>query len=407
MKFLLVNKFFFRNGGSEACFFDTARLLESKGHEVAFVAMDDPRNEPGDGRLHLVSHVDFSSAQPLRERVRAAARMLYSREARAVMDAAIRRERPDVALLHNVYHQLSPSILEPLARHGVPALLTLHDYKVVCPVYTLSCRGEPCRRCSGRAFHRCARHRCSRGSLSASVLAAAEMTLHHRILDVYRRVDTFVCPSRFLMETVRAMGFGKRLALLPNFVDAAAIRPREGVGDGSLVYVGRLTPEKGVRTLLRAMEGVPAPCRIIGDGPLREELEDEAQRRGLDNVAFLGHLPFPEVAEHVSRARAAVVPSEWYENSPRSVLEAFALGTPVIGARIGGIPELVRDGETGWLFRPGDADDLRRAILSSLAEADTVGAVAAQARTTVEQVFDPETHYAGLMALCRAALERT
>lgn len=406
MRFLLVNKFLFRNGGSEACLFDTARLLASKGHEVAFMAMDHPRNESGRGSVHLVSHVDFAPAQPVRARVRAAARMLYSREARTVMEEAIRRERPDVALLHNVYHQLSPSILAPLRRHGVPALMTLHDYKVVCPVYTLSSRGQPCHRCRDRAFHWCALRRCSRGSTAASLLAAAEMTLHHRVLDLYGGVDTFVCPSRFLMDTVAGMGFDRRLALLPNFVEAAGLRPRPGQDDGSVVYVGRLTPEKGVRTLILAMEGVPAPCRIIGDGPLREELEDEARRRGLDRVEFLGHLPFADVAERVSRARIAVLPSEWYENSPRSVLEAFALGTPVIGARIGGIPEMVRDGETGWLFRPGDVGDLRRALLSSLAEGDRVAEMGARARRTVEEVFDPETHYRGLMALCERAAGR-
>ncbi len=405
MKILLVNKFLFRSGGSEACLFDGARLLKERGHRVAYLSMQHPRNTPGDDPAYLVSHVDFNSVAGVR-RAAAAGRVLYSREARALMKHVIRVERPDIALLHNIYHQLSPSILSPLRKAGIPALMTLHDYKMVCPVYTLFSGGRPCERCRNGAYWWCVAKRCSKGSLSASLLAAVEMLLHHRVLDSYRSIAGFLSPSRFLMDKLHEMGFSKPLHHVPNFIDARDLAPRPGGDEGLFVYFGRLTPEKGLRTLIAAMAGVPGTCHIIGDGPLGEELRGMAAEMGLSNVLFFPHLPFSELACRVRRATAVVLPSEWYENSPRSVLEAFALGKAVIGSRIGGIPELVQDGVTGFTFAPGAVDGLRRALLSSLAQQARVAEMGRNARRLVEMEFGPDAYYERLMALFQQALGR-
>ena len=406
MNILIVNKFFFPNGGAEACMFDAARELKRRGHRVSYVSMSDPRNQASEDPAYFVSRVDFGAPQGPLEALRAAGRVLWSREARVVTERAIREQRPDVALLHNIYHQLSPSILGPLKRHRVPVLLTLHDYKMTCPVYTHFTAGKPCERCRNGAYFWCAAKRCSKGSLAGSLLAAAEMTLHHRVLDVYDSVDTFISPSRFLMAKLAEMGFSKPVEYVPNFIDVHALEPHPAGGDDVFVYFGRLTPEKGLHSLIAAMEGVPGSCHIIGDGPLRDELRDLVASKGLRNVFFTPHLPFLELAAQVRRATAVVLPSEWYENSPRSVLEAFALGKPVVGARSGGIPELVEDGVTGYTFAPGDAADLRRALLSSLSDKAKVAAMGARARRLVERVHGPDDYCDRLMVLCRRALER-
>jgi glycosyltransferase involved in cell wall biosynthesis len=406
MKILIVNKFFFPNGGAEACMFDAARELKQRGHHVAYLSMSHPRNQESEDPAYFVSRVDFGAPQGLLGTLRAAARVLHSREARALMERVIGEQRPDVALLHNIYHQLSPSILGPLKRHRVPALLTLHDYKMVCPVYTLFTAGRPCDRCRNGAYYWCVAKRCSKGSLAGSLLAAAEMTLHHRVLDSYGSVDTFISPSRFLMGKLVEMGFLKPLEYLPNFIDVQALEPYPTGEDNAFVYFGRLTPEKGLRTLIAAMEGVPGSCHIIGDGPLRDKLRGLVADRGLRNVFFTPHVPFSELVARVRRATAVVLPSEWYENSPRSVLEAFALGKPVVGARSGGIPELVEDGVTGYTFAPGDAADLRRVLLSSLSDKAKVAAMGAQARRLVEQAHGPDAYCDRLEFLCRRALER-
>lgn len=406
MKILLVNKFFFLNGGSEACMFDGARLLKERGHQVAFLSMAHPRNVAAEDPAYFVSHVDFKAPCGPGAKARNAARMLYSLEAKALMEEVIAKERPDVALLHNVYHQLSPSILGPLRRHRIPALMTLHDYKMVCPVYTLFSGGAPCERCRGGRFYWCAAKRCSTGSRVASILASAEMYLHHTLLDLYSGVTAFISPSRFLAEKLPAMGFTGSIHHIPNFLDVRGLDPGSRCEEDSFVYFGRLTPEKGLATLIAAMEGVPATCRIIGDGPIGGELRRMAAERGLGNVVFTGHLAFEHLAESVHRACAVVLPSEWHENSPRSVLEAFALGKPVIGARSGGIPELVRDGDTGLTFRPGDVTELRDALLSLLSHRARVAVMGANARRLVEREHSPEAHYERLMALCGSVMER-
>jgi len=405
MKILLVNKFFFLNGGSEACMFDGARLLKERGHGVAFLSMAHPRNIVTDDPAYFVSHVDFNELRGPVTKARAAARMLWSREAKALMEEVIRKERPDIALLHNVYHQLSPSILSPLERHRVPALMVLHDYKMVCPVYTLFSGGRPCELCSNRRFSRCVSKRCSRGSFTGSLMAATEMTLHHRVFDAYRAVTAFISPSRFLADKLPQMGFSRPVHHIPNFIDARNLRPQPAGEERSVLYFGRLTREKGLRTLLEAVDGLPGTCHVIGDGPSACELRRMASERHLENVVFTGHLPFDELANRVRRARAVVLPSEWYENAPRSVLEAFALGKPVIGARRGGIPELIEDGVTGWTFEAGDAADLRRALVLALSNADKVEAMGRNARRSAEQRFGPDLYYERLMAICRTALE--
>ncbi len=405
MKILLVNKFLFLHGGSEACLFDGARLLKERGHRVVFFSMHHPRNIATGDPTYLLSSVDFESTGT-GARARAAARVLYSLEARALMERVVREERPDVALLHNVYHQLSPSILAPLRRHGVPVFMTLHDYKLVCPVYTLFRGGGPCERCRKRAFYWCALKRCNKGSLAKSVLSTAEMYLHHSLLHLYRGVTAFISPSRFLAAKLTNMGFTGTLHHVPHFLDVRGLDPQPDAREDEFVYFGRLTPEKGLATLVAAMEGVPATCHVIGDGPSQGSLEALVRKRGLANVRFTPHLPFPDLMERVRRAAAVVLPSGWYENSPRSVLEAFALGKPVVGANIGGIPELVRDGTTGLTFPPGDALALRAALLSLRSDRARVAEMGRNARRLVEEEHSPEAYYHRLMSLCRPAMER-
>jgi glycosyltransferase involved in cell wall biosynthesis len=402
MKMLIVNKFLFLNGGSEACMFDGARLLKERGHSVAFLAMADPRNVAVKDPVYLVSHVDFNRPDGVRGRARAAARMLYSFEARVRTEEAIRTERPDLALLHNVYHQLSPAVLEPLARHRIPAVMTLHDYKVVCPVYTLFTRGRPCERCRGGRYYWCAVRRCARGSRAASALAAAEAYLHRTILGSYERVAAFISPSRFLASKLEEMGFAGRVQHIPNFLDLRGVKAAPRNDGDTFAYVGRLTLEKGLKTLVAAMEGMPARCQIIGDGPLAGDLHAMVAARGMENVTFTGHLAGERLADGMRRARAIVLPSLWYENSPRSVIEAFALGKPVVGARVGGIPELVRDGDTGLTFSPGSVEELRGALLSLLGDEARVQAMGSNARRLVEREHGAALYYRRLMMLCRS-----
>ena len=406
MQVLLANKFFFEKGGAEKSLFETARLLQAHGHQTRFFAMRHARNLPCADARHFVSEVDYED-RSLRMRLKSGARMLYSLEAARKLAGLLDDARIDIAHLNNIYHQLSPSILRTLRRRGVPMVMSLRDYKVVCGSYQMLADDRPCEACRGGHHLQATLKRCVKDSLAASVLTTVEMTLHHRVLGLYGLVDVFISPSAFLKDKVRQMGFPGEVVHLPNFVGGLEqVLPQYGSAAPRLVYSGRLGREKGLATLVRAVKGLPLRLEIIGEGPMREPLEALARREGLDNVAFAGYLSGDALQDRVRAAAAVVVPSQWYENNPRSVIEAFALGKPVIGARIGGIPELVRHGDTGLTFTPGDVQALRGCIDELLAHPTRAADMGRRGRELVETELSPARHYAGLMQVYARAIGR-
>jgi len=403
---LLANKFFFEKGGAEKSLFETARLLQAHGHQTRFFAMRHARNLPCADARHFVSEVDYED-RSLRMRLKSGARMLYSLEAARKLSGLLDDARIDIAHLNNIYHQLSPSILRTLRRRGVPMVMSLRDYKVVCGSYQMLAHDRPCEACRGGHHLQATLKRCVKDSLAASVLTTVEMTLHHRVLGLYGLVDVFISPSAFLKDKVREMGFPGEVVHLPNFVGGLEqVLPQYGSAAPRLVYSGRLGREKGLATLVRAVKGLPLRLEIIGEGPERGPLEALVRQQGLDNVAFAGYLSGDALQERVRAAAAVVVPSQWYENNPRSVIEAFALGKPVIGARIGGIPELVRHGDTGLTFTPGDVQALRGCIDELLAHPARAADMGRRGRELVETELSPARHYAGLMQVYARAIGR-
>ena len=406
MKVLLINKFFYPRGGSETAMFLTAKVLEKHGHRVAFFSMAGENNLESPYKKYFLSAVDFEGARGLAVRLRAAGRVLYSFEARRKLETLLRDERPDIAHLHNIHHQISPSILHTLKKHGIPVVMTLHDYKVVCPTYNLFLRGRPCERCRNGRYYHCFLQKCSKDSRVKSLLNTVEMYLHHDLLGTRRLVDVYLSPSRFLADKAAEMGFKENIVLLPNALDLQEYRPASGPGQNRVVYFGRLAPEKGLWTLLRALGRSKVRCLIIGRGPLQKELEERARRDSLTNVSFSGYLQPVDLRRQVRNSRGVVIPSEWYENNPLSVLESFALGRPVIASRIGGLPELVKDGRTGWTFDPGDSEDLKDKMESLLASPARAAELGRRARRFVEQGYGADLYYRRLMAAYRTAQRR-
>jgi glycosyltransferase involved in cell wall biosynthesis len=401
---LLANKFFFEKGGAEKSLFETARLLQDKGHQTRFFSMQHFRNRPSPDARHFVSEVDYEDPS-LAMKLKSGARMLYSFEAARKLSALLDNSRIDVAHLNNIYHQISPSILRTLRQRGIPMVMSLRDYKVVCGSYQMLSQDQPCEACRGGRYLQATVKRCVKDSLAASLLTSLEMFLHHRVLNLYGLVDVFISPSAFLRDKVREMGFAGRVVHLPNFVCGIAnVVPRFGSAQPRLVYCGRLGREKGLATLIRAVKGLPVSLEIIGEGPMRAPLEALAQQEAISNVDFAGYMSGTRLDRHVAAALAVVVPSEWYENNPRSVIEAFALGKPVIGARIGGIPELVRHEDTGLTFTPGDVQDLRAQIEHLLTHPEQVVEMGRRGRRLVETELSPERHYAGLMQVYGEAI---
>jgi glycosyltransferase involved in cell wall biosynthesis len=396
-RLLSINNYFYRRGGSEAVFFEHNRLFEEAGWSVVPFAMQDSLNVQTPWEEHFAAPVDFSNAKSTRLRLAAAAKLIYSLEARRRIRQLSTLTHPSIAHAHNIYHHLSPSILGELRRLGIPVVMTLHDLKIACPAYKMFTHGRVCERCRGGALHNVIRQRCIKGSLAMSALVWLESTVHRR-LDLYQKnVTRFVVPSRFFLSKLTEWGFDpKRFVYIPNFIEVGGPSPGPLSGKAVISYVGRLVPEKGVATLIRAAARAGVPLRVVGTGPEEPALRQEAAGSGAD-ISFTGHLSGAELRAAIADARAIVVPSEWYENAPISVMEASAFGRPVIGARIGGIPELIHEGETGFLFQSGDVESLAavlaRVQAASPAALDDMGRAG---RAFMQAEFTP-AHYRNRM----------
>jgi glycosyltransferase involved in cell wall biosynthesis len=391
-RILMINKFHYARGGAELYMLRLAGLLEQHGAQIDYFAMQHPRNLPSESDTHFVSEVDFEAPPGGLQRLRVAGRTVYSLEARRKLRDLLAERPTDLAHVHNIYHQLSPSILKSLREHGVPVVMTVHDFKLVCPVYTLQSNGEICERCVGNGFSPAIKHRCNRRSLTGSVLLAGE-TWIHRKLGLYRDgVDVFITPSAFARDRLVRGGYpADRIRVIPNCVSAALYEPQYEPGE-SVLYLGRLSQEKGVDVLVRAAAISGVPTQVVGEGPHRPALERLiAETRA--PVELLGYRQGEELADLVRASRAVVMPSRCHDNCPLAVIEAMAWGKPVVGSRVGGIPELVRDGEDGILVPYDDPPALAAALTRVARDDAAVERMGRSARARVEERFDAAPHY--------------
>ncbi|HVW69516.1 MAG TPA: glycosyltransferase family 4 protein [Steroidobacteraceae bacterium] len=389
---LSINNYYYYRGGAETVFLEHNRLFEAQDWRVVPFAMRHPQNLPTPWSRYFVEEIEFGVQYSLGQKLTRLPKTIYSLEARRNLRALLDIARPDVCHAHNIYHHLSPSILGLLKSRGVPTVLTLHDLKIACPAYTMLARDGICERCRQGRLYNVLLHRCIKGSAALSAVAMIEATLH-RLIGSYRNcVDRFIVPSRFFIEKLAQWGFHESLfAHVPNFVDAARYQPRYEPGP-AFVYFGRLSREKGLVTLIRAAARGRCPVVIVGSGPQLDELRALALELRAD-ATFVGYLRGAALHEVIRNARAVVMPSECYENAPMGVLEAYALGKPVIGARIGGIPELIRAGVTGRGFTSGDVESLAEALREFADRSDPeLRNMGVNARRWVEEEFSAQLY---------------
>ena len=411
MKVLVINKFFYPRGGSENMMFDIAELLSNYGHQIKFFSMEDERNIPSADTKYFVSNIDFHSLRNPIKKIQAFFRVLYSLEAKKKIDFLIKEWNPDILLVHNIEHQITPAIFEVAKKYNIKTVKFMHDFKIVCPAYNMLwgdgtiCSGL----CRNKKFFWCTIKKCSHNNFFWSLTNTLEMYFHHSILHSYDLVDVFISPSRFLKDEVEEMGFKKKIVVLPNFVCLDEFKPSYEFEENTICYFGRLSKEKGLFTLLNAVKGLNVKLKIIGEGPLKDELQKLAASfslRDKENIKFLGYKTGEELKNEIRKSMFVVLPSECYENNPRTVLESFALGKPVIGSRIGGIPELVIDGMTGFTFEVGNVEDLREKIVYLVKNPQKVVELGRNARKFVEENYNPDRYYQELMKIFIQILER-
>lgn len=353
---LSINNYYYVRGGAEAVFLDHNDIFEHLGWRVVPFSMRHPKNRESSWQDYFVDEIELGTNYGPLEKLAKSLKAIYSREAARKIDRLVGEVRPAIAHAHNVYHHLSPSVLIQLKKRGVPVVVTLHDLKLVCPSYRMIAGDRICERCKPARYWQATRSRCMHRSLALSMWVTAEAYFHKLLGSYERSVDKFVVPSRFYIDKFCEWGWDRnRFEYIPNFVEADRLEPEYAPGT-DYVFFGRLSHEKGVSTLIRAAAAAGVGVRIVGTGPEEERLRALAAELG-GSVEFSGYLSGSDLFDALRRARAIVLPSEWYENAPISVLEAFAIGKPVIGADIGGIPELVTE-QRGTTFRAFSAESL-------------------------------------------------
>jgi glycosyltransferase involved in cell wall biosynthesis len=401
MRILYCNKYNFAFSGTEVYLFEAMELMRAQGHEVALFSMADARGKPTPYDRHFVPHTDFKSRHRVIEQGRLMVHAIYSSDARERLRRLIEEFRPDVAHVRNIYHHLSPSILWELKSQGVPVIYHLNDFKLLCPSYNMVSNGHACERCRGGQFWRVVTEGCYPGRVGSGVVLAAE-AYFHRWLHTYERcVDRFLAPSQFVKQKLVENAWDPaRIDVLTHFQRLPEHQPQAPAPEAPILYFGRLSAEKGLTDLLRAMQRVPRiRLQIAGDGAQREELENLATRLGLANVEFLGHLVGSELDNAIAASRFTVLPSHAYETLGKSILESYAQGRPVVASDLGSRRELVDEGNTGLLVRPGDVDQLAGAI-SFLYDRPLLAAeMGVAGRELVRQRHSPDTHYLALNRL--------
>ena len=350
MKILLSNKFYYRRGGDCIYMLNLEQLLKSHGHQVAIFAMDYPKNEKTEWRKYFPSNMN---------KLMAFTRPFGSNEVKSKFKSLLKDFQPDVVHLNNIHTQLSPILAEIAHKNGIKVVWTLHDYKLLCPRYDCLKNGnEICELCFNGNKTPCKTYKCIKGSTLASFIGFQEAIKWNR-KRLENDTDLFICPSKFMANKMRQGGFSKeKIYTLYNFIDIEKCKRDNFNKENYYCFIGRLSHEKGIKTLIEAANQLPYQLIIIGGGPLETEMKQLAKK----NITFIGFKQWNEIKEIAGKARFSVIPSEWYENNPLSVIEAQCIGTPVLGARIGGIPELIEDNISGMTFESRNVDDLKKKI---------------------------------------------
>lgn len=397
-RILNVNSYHYRRGGSDVMYFNHAQLMENHGWDNAFFSMKHPLNLPTPWSRYFVDELEFGHDYSLPRRALLASKVIYSFEARRKIKKLLADFPVDLSHLHCIYHHLSPSILSLLSAAG-PVVLTAHDLKIACPAYKMYNAYGICERCKGGNFSNVIKYKCIHESAPASLVVAAESTLHGLLKTYQNNLSKIIVPSRFFIDKFVEWGWSPDIfEYIPNYVEAARFLPVYEVGRYFL-YFGRLAPEKGISTLIKAAAIANVPIKIAGTGPDYERLlQVNAEHGGI--AEFLGYLGEPELRQVVGGSRAVVLPSEWYENASMSVLESGAMGKPVIGSRIGGMPEIIEEGFNGWMFQSSNAEELA-ILLSSIARLPDVQveSIGRNAREHVVRHFSRDDYVANVLSV--------
>lgn len=408
MRVLLVNTLHYRHGGPSIHTQELAGLLRDRGISAEIFAMQHPKNLSSPISEYFPSQIDYPEL--LREggvknSFKVLKRTFYSKESRINFEKLLDNYQPDIIHLQNFLHHLTPSIIFPAIKKNIPVIWTLHDSVLVCPNTNLFDDNlkKPCTRCNSllKRLILPPLKRCKKSSFGASLVASVE-ALSFALIGLKKKIDFFVAPSKFLIMKLEEMGFcSDNFVHIPNFTDIRSRKPSKGE---FVLYFGRIEHEKGVFTLLEAIKGMGIPLIIAGAGSGVDELENAI--KGFDYITYLGQLEKNELGEVLKNARFTVVPSMCYENAPMTIVESAYYSKPVIGSDIGGIPELVEHGKSGFIFRAGNAEDLEKYIDKLWNSPDIAMEMGMYANQMVTRKHSPDVYLERILRLYNEAREK-
>ena len=396
MKILLSNKFYYHRGGSETYIINLEELLKSKGHDVAVFAMQHPQGMESSFSQYFPANVEYGK-RDLKQICLFLTRPFGTKEVKRKFNALLDDFQPNVVHFNNIHTHLSPVIMQIAHERGVKVVWTLHDMKIICPdTLCLRSDGQICELCFYDKRY-VLKHKCNKKSFGASLIAYLEAKKWTR-KKLEKYTNTFISPSKFLADKLKLAGFDEnKISVLCNFIDIEKTKKENQNREDYYCYIGRLSREKGIETLIEAAKKLPFHLKIIGGGPLLEELQQSIKN---ENIEFLGYKQWGEIKEIVGKARFLVIPSEWYENNPLSVIESKCLGTPILGANIGGIPELIEEGKSGMLFESRNVSDLREKIEKMFEMNFDYKKIAEES----QQCYSSENYYQKIMKIYRKSI---
>ena len=412
MRILLVNYRYFISGGPEKYMFNIKKMLEDNGHEVIPFSIHSNKNvqtkyskyfvEPIGGRD--VTYFDEVKKTP-KSVWQMLTRSIYSVEVEKAIKKEIRDTQPDLVYIIHFVNKLSPSVITGAKKMGLPVVLRLSDYFLLCPRFDFMYQKRICEDCLTKGYRSCIKKRCVKESLFASVVRVFSMKFHN-FIHVYQDVDAFITPSEFLKKKLVTNGFdASKITCIPTFTTSKSEIGKLQVGDYGL-YFGRITEEKGVETVIKAYEKLPDhKVKIMVDDTTEEaiRLKEYVKRHKMKNVEFLGFKSGSQLENVIKDSRFTIIPSIWYDNLPNTALESFQYSKPVIASNIGSLPELVVDEMNGFLFEAGNHDDLIKAI-KKLDDNENIMKMGAASRKRLEMKFAPQSHYEALMKVFNSVI---
>lgn len=404
MKILLINKYYYKKGGTETYTFGLKKMLENHGHEVCVFSMDDEKNISSEYSDYFVDNIDFS-----KDKIKNAFKLIYSREAYNKLEKLIKEYEPDLCHVNLIYHHITPSIFHVLSKYNIPVIFTAHDYKIICPNYKIWNKNR-CKKCKNGKFINCVLNKCHKDSYLNSFLMTVEAYIH-KIIKSYEKIDYIIAPSSFMKNTLVDFGINEsKITVIPNFIDTYMEKnnnKENKIGD-YILYFGRLSEEKGIHTFVKSKKYIHnnISYKIVGTGPMEEEILKEINKENLENIELKGFLDGEELIESIKNSLCVVIPSEWDEVFGLTVIESFINKKVVITSKQGAFPELIDEDFNGNMFNTGDEKDLADKINRIIEKnPEELKQMQEKSYLHAKEKYNQESYYNQLMCIYEAAIK--